>query len=102
MERRTLLKSLAASGLLAEAARSALAAGPRGDEAADPLPPLTDPGELRGEMLYRRLGLTGETVSAIGFGGSHFAKAGIAQSESINLCHAAIDRGITFMDKYWD
>jgi predicted aldo/keto reductase-like oxidoreductase len=67
-----------------------------------PLPRLENPGELRGEMLYRELGWTGDIVSAIGFGGSHFAKPGIAQNESIRLCHAAIDRGITFMDNSWD
>jgi predicted aldo/keto reductase-like oxidoreductase len=53
-------------------------------------------------MPYRRLGSTGETVSAIGFGGSHFAKPPIEAAESIRLCHAAIDRGITFMDNSWD
>ena len=49
-------------------------------------------------MLYRRLGRTGETVSAIGFGGSHFAKPGIDQATSIRLCHAALDRGMNFLD----
>jgi uncharacterized protein len=29
---------------------------------------VTDPGEMRGEMLYRKLGSTGESVSAIGLG----------------------------------
>ena len=53
-------------------------------------------------MLYRRLGRTGESVSAIGFGGSHFAKPGIDQAPSIRLCHAALDRGMNFMDNAWD
>ena len=63
---------------------------------------MRDPGELRGEMLYRKLGNTGAVVSAIGFGGSHFAKPGIDEAASIRLCHAAIDRGINFMDNSWD
>jgi predicted aldo/keto reductase-like oxidoreductase len=59
-------------------------------------------GDLKGEMLYRKLGKTGATVSAIGFGGSHFAKAAIDEGTSVRLLHAAIDRGITFMDNSWD
>ncbi len=47
-------------------------------------------------------GRTGETVSAIGLGGSHLAKASITEAESKRLIHAAIDRGITFMDNSWD
>ena len=53
-------------------------------------------------MLYRPLGATGETVSAIGLGGSHIAKPSLQEAESISLIHAAIDRGITFMDNSWD
>jgi aryl-alcohol dehydrogenase-like predicted oxidoreductase len=60
------------------------------------------PGELRGSMLYRPLGRTGETVSAIGLGGSHIAKPQLSESESIRLMHAATDRGITFFDNSWD
>ncbi len=117
MERRTFFRAAAASGLLgaAEAARAAAAAAPQATgpttridlvtSPAGPLPPLpfvSDPGERRGDMLYRTLGWTGQTVSAIGFGGSHFAKPGIDEPTSIRLCHAAIDRGITFMDNSWD
>ncbi len=53
-------------------------------------------------MLYRSLGRTGVEVSAIGFGGSHFAKKALSEAQSIALVHAAIDRGITFMDNCWD
>lgn len=53
-------------------------------------------------MLYRTLGRTGEKVSAIAFGGSHFAKPSLSEAESIRLVHKAIDRGITFMDNCWD
>lgn len=67
-----------------------------------PLPRVTDPGELKGEMLYRKLGGTGETVSAIGMGGSHIGKPALAESEAIRLIHEGVDRGITFLDNCWD
>ena len=66
------------------------------------LPRVTDPGTLKGEMLYRPLGATGETVSAIGLGGSHIGKPALSEAESVRLMHEAIDRGITFMDNSWD
>ena len=71
---------------------------------ADPaeLPFVTDPGERRGEMLYRRLGRTGETVSAIGLGGFHIGKSALSDDEAVKLIHQAIDRGITFLDNCWD
>ncbi len=53
-------------------------------------------------MLYRRLGRTAETVSAIGLGGSYVAKPGVEQATSIRPCHAALDRGMNFMDNAWD
>ncbi len=53
-------------------------------------------------MIYRKLGSTGETVSAIGLGGSHIGKAALSEAESIKLMHEAIDRGITFLDNSWD
>src|SRR5580692_10430291 len=52
-------------------------------------------------MIYRELGTTGERVSAIGMGGYHLGKQPDA-NESIQLMHAGIDRGITFMDNCWD
>lgn len=101
MERRSLFKTMVAGGLAGTLAPAARADTP--DAASLPsLPKLTDPGERRGDMLYRRLGRTGEMVSAIGFGGSHFAKPSIDQMQSIKLCHEAIDRGINFMDNSWD
>ena len=99
MDRRDLFRSIAAAGLAAAAGSAQAAPAEAG---MPPLPSLTDPGERRGDMLYRKLGLTGVGVSAIGFGGSHFAKPGIDEPESIRLCHQAIDRGITFMDNSWD
>ena len=38
---------------------------------------------MRGEMLYRLLGSTGERVSALGLGGSHIAKATIPETENL-------------------
>ena len=103
MERRTLLATAAAG--LAGTAITPAAAQPVADSAAGSaaiLPKLGDAGELRGDMLYRKLGKTGETVSAIGLGGSHIAKKGIEEAESVRLVQAAVDRGITFMDNSWD
>jgi len=53
------------------------------------------------EMIYRKLGKTGETVSAIGMGGFHIGKIE-NEEESIQLVRAAVDRGITFLDNCWD
>src|SRR5437773_7743917 len=53
------------------------------------------------DMIYRELGTTGERVSAIGMGGYHLGKQPEA-SQSIQLMHAGIDRGITFLDNCWD
>ena len=104
MERRDLFKTIMAGSLLGALPAAAEAEGAAGSPAGTPppLPKLTDPGERRGDMLYRAFGRTGETVSAIGFGGSHFAKKGIDQAQSIKLCHEAIARGITYMDNSWD
>ena len=66
------------------------------------LPFVSDPGERRGEMLYRPLGNTGEMVSAIGMGGFHIGKGRLGDEEAIRLMHEAIERGITFMDNCWD
>ena len=102
MERRSLFKSVVAGGLAGTLARGSTAAAASSDTGLPPLPKLTDPGERRGDMLYRTLGRTGERISAIGFGGSHFAKPSIDQAQSTRLCHEAIERGITFMDNAWD
>lgn len=105
MQRREFLCSIAGTGLagsMASGQQTETATTPRSNTAAATLPRLGSPGELRGEMLYRKLGRTGETVSAIGLGGSHIAKATVSEAETKRLIHAAIDRGITFMDNSWD
>ena len=52
-------------------------------------------------MSYRKLGTTGERVSAIGLGGYHI---GVPKddSEGIRIIRSAVDRGITFLDNSWD
>ena len=111
MERRTFITGMAAgvSGLAGTAAaapgtpEAAAAAAPMtAAEAAAALPKLTEPGELRGEMLYRKLGSTGETVSAFGLGGSHIGTDPVTEADSIRIIQEAIDRGLTFMDNSWD
>jgi len=59
-------------------------------------------GIRKGDMIYRTLGRTGETVSAIGMGGYHIAGHGLTNEQSVRLVRSAIDRGITFMDNSWD
>ena len=66
------------------------------------LPTITDPGERRGDMLYRRFGRTSEMVSAIGIGGFHLGKSAVSDEEAVRLVHQGIDRGITFVDNCWD
>jgi len=101
-----LVKGVVAAGLAGRAAIAAEIGSASGQEStSEPagLPPrVGNPGERRGDMLYRRLGRTGELVSAIGLGGSHVAKPPIAEAETIRLIHAAVDRGISFMDNSWD
>ena len=71
---------------------------------ADPanLPFVTDPGERRGDMLYRRFGRSDEKISAIGMGGFHLGKSVLTDDEAVRLIHEGVDRGITFMDNCWD
>jgi len=106
VERRRFLHQLALAAAAAPAALAQQSATPAiagtNNAAAARIPRVSDAGELRGEMLYRKFGRTGETVSAIGLGGSHIGKPTLTQAESIRLIHQAIDRGITFMDNCWD
>ena len=71
------------------------------DDPAD-LPLVTEPGERRGDMLYRRFGRTDEMISAIGIGGFHLGKKALGDDDATRLVHAAIDRGINFVDNCWD
>ncbi len=91
MERREFLKTATAA--------TVGAAIPATAQTAQPNAPVKRP-ESR-DMIYRELGTTGERVSAIGMGGYHLGKQPDA-SQSIQLMHAGIDRGITFLDNCWD
>src|ERR1019366_2035436 len=53
-------------------------------------------------MLYRTLGSTGQTVSAIGIGGWHIGLDKVDEQLSIRIIRTAVDRGINFMDNCWD
>ena len=54
------------------------------------------------EMPYRTLGHTGEQVSAIGLGGWHLGLSHVDKKTAIRIMHAAIERGINFLDNSWD
>lgn len=59
------------------------------------------PETVRGGMIYRKLGATGEEISIVGLGGAHIGNQSDPQ-ESVRIIRAAIDNGITFMDNSWD
>ena len=92
MERRDFLKSATAAGIPSAIAAKAQASRVSNSPIKRPESP---------DMIYRELGTTGERVSAIGMGGYHLGKQADA-NESINLIHAGVDRGITFLDNCWD
>jgi uncharacterized protein len=92
MERRDFLKTATAATVSATIPATAQTTRPSTTPIKRPESP---------DMIYRELGTTGERISAIGMGGYHLGKQTDA-NESINLMHAGIDRGITFMDNCWD
>src|SRR5260221_13690872 len=57
--------------------------------------------QRRGDMVFRRLGRTGEWVSLVGLGGVNMGKQA-EENDSVHLVRGAIDRGITFLDNCWD
>lgn len=98
-----------AAGAVAAAAGGSAAAAPitGNDPTTSNLDPhnlarVSDPGEKRGEMLYRTLGRTGEKVSLIGLGGAHLSRKPLDEKAAGKLIHAALDRGINFLDNCWD
>src|SRR3954471_9622846 len=56
--------------------------------------------EANGGMIYRKMGSTGERVSAIGLGGAHLGKP--SEEEAIRIVRSALDRGMNFLDNCWD
>ncbi len=66
--------------------------------------PVLDPSmafAATGEVQYRKLGRSGEKVSAIGLGGFHMAIPKDT-AESTRIVRTAIDGGINFVDNCWD
>ena len=52
-------------------------------------------------MIYRKLGSTGEKVSAIGLGGHHIGRPK-DENDGIKIIRSALDRGMNFLDNCWD
>jgi predicted aldo/keto reductase-like oxidoreductase len=52
-------------------------------------------------MIYRKLGATGEKVSAIGLGGYHLGMPKDAE-DAVRIVRSALDRGMNFLDNCWD
>jgi uncharacterized protein len=92
MERRDFLKTATAATVAAAIPATSQTTQPSAAPIKRPESP---------DMIYRELGTTGERVSAIGMGGYHLGKQPEA-SQSIQLMHSGIDRGITFLDNCWD
>ena len=107
MQRRDFLKT---AGVAAAVTTTGVALGapsttaPTSPSGLDPatLMRVTDAGERKGDMLYRTLGRTGVKVSAIGLGGAHLSRKPLDEPGAVKLIHAAIDRGINFLDNCWD
>src|SRR5690349_4539003 len=57
---------------------------------------------LSSDIPLRSLGRTGEKVSCIGLGGWHLSLAHVDAKLAERIVHAAIERGVTFMDNCWD
>jgi len=113
VERRKFLAGATVAAALMRSKQVQAAQAPRADEqskstqansqeAATRIPRVTSPGTMKGEMLHRELGSTGEQVSVIGLGGSHLGKASVEEDEAIRLIHEGLDRGINFLDNSWD
>jgi len=59
------------------------------------------PAGGEGTVPQRPLGKTGVNVSIVGLGGYHLGNVA-DENEAARMVHAAIDRGMTFMDNSWD
>lgn len=62
---------------------------------------MNDSDMVSTEVPTRPLGRTGERVSMIGLGGYHLGNVGSAR-EAHRIVHAAVERGVTFLDNSWD
>ena len=110
MERRNFIKSgmagigaaAVAGGSMNASAETANTDGTHVSLDAHDLMRVSNAGEKRGDMLYRKLGSTGESVSLIGMGGAHLSRKPLTEDGAVKLIHAALDRGINFLDNSWD
>jgi predicted aldo/keto reductase-like oxidoreductase len=69
------------------------------DRPLSDIPELKTPETTRkGDMLFRKLGKTGEEVSILCLGGAHVYTPATATA----LIRRAVDSGLTFMDNCWD
>jgi len=103
MQRREFVAGMGAIGLLAASGNTFPDMTAQNTSAhGGAIPRATSAGTLKGDMLYRELGSTGQQISAIGMGGYHIGKPSLSEADSIRLIHATIDHGITFMDNSWD
>jgi predicted aldo/keto reductase-like oxidoreductase len=103
MERRDFLKTAiaVAAPLAAAEALAALRATAAAAETEAESEPDKSAETGGGEMLYRRLGRTGERVSVLGVGGFHIGLPS-DEKESTRIIRSAVDHGINFMDNCWD
>jgi uncharacterized protein len=108
MQRRDFIKTgVAGVGVAAVLPLAPAAAAPNPDGTDVSLDPhdlarVTDAGERRGDMIYRTLGHTKQKVSLIGMGGAHLSRKPLDEPGAGKLIHAALDRGINFLDNCWD
>ncbi len=103
MERRDFLKTAvaAAAPIAAEQFLESLQSVVQAAETEPGGQPAQSDETTSGEMIYRRLGRTGERVSVLGVGGYHIGMQQ-EEKESIRIIRSAIDHGINFMDNCWD
>ena len=100
ISRRSFIKTTSSTLAIGVAAgTSALQVSTAAQQASNSTSPQPEE-QRRGDMVFRRLGSTGEWVSLVGLGGFHMGKQ--ADENDIHLVRSAIDRGITFMDNCWD
>jgi predicted aldo/keto reductase-like oxidoreductase len=103
MERRDFLKTAVAvaSPLAADQILQSLRAVVLAAETEPGGQPAKSNERANGEMIYRRLGRTGQRVSVLGVGGFHIGTQP-DEKESVRIIRSAIDHGINFMDNCWD
>jgi hypothetical protein len=101
ISRRRFIKTTSGTLAIGVAAGSAALPVSAADQQTSNLTSEQPEEQRRGDMLFRRLGRTGEWVSLVGLGGYHMGKQA-DENDSIHLVRSAIDRGITFMDNCWD